>query len=181
MNGIEERKSRLVGLPDDNDQTVSAVTEFHTQHRADATPLQRLLDRIRSGAGNVAVIVAFGGLVILWIALNLGLTFSGREPYDAPPFFWLQGCVSLTALFTTLLILITQKREDELALRREQLAMELAVLSERKSAKIIELIESLRRDHPEIADRVDREANAMATPTDTKDMVKAINAKKHRR
>ena len=38
------------------------------------------------------------------------------------------------------------------------------MLSERKTAKIIQLLEELRRDHPGIADRLDAEAEAMSEP-----------------
>jgi hypothetical protein len=39
------------------------------------------------------------------------------------------------------------------------------MLSEQKAAKIISLLEELREDHPEIRDRVDKEAAAMSSPT----------------
>ena len=39
-------------------------------------------------------------------------------------------------------------------------------MTEQKSAKVIELLEELRRDHPQIVDRIDHQADAMATPAD---------------
>ena len=38
------------------------------------------------------------------------------------------------------MILITQRHDDEMATRREQITLELAILSEQKSAKIIALL-----------------------------------------
>ena len=96
---------------------------------------------------------------------------------DAPPFFWMQGAIALTALYMTLLILATQRREDELASRREQLTLELSILAEQKSAKIIELIEELRRDLPMLKNRVDQEANAMSVPADPQAVFAAIKDK----
>jgi uncharacterized membrane protein len=64
------------------------------------------------------------------------------------------------------LILITQRREDELAGHRDQLTLQLGILSEQKSAKIIELLEELRRDAPDLRNRLDPEATAMSTPAD---------------
>lgn len=55
---------------------------------------------------------------------------SGKAPWDEPPFAWLQGALGLLALYITILILTTQRREDELASYREQLTLELAILSE---------------------------------------------------
>ena len=56
------------------------------------------------------------------------------------------------------------------------MTLEVAMLAERKDAKIIELLEQLRRDHPNIADRVDEDATAMSQPTNAKAVVKAINS-----
>ena len=93
---------------------------------------------------------------------NLGVGWLGREPWDPPPFVWLQGAVALSALYMTALILATQRREDELAGHREQLTLELAILGEQKSAKIIQLLERIRCDDPSLANRVDHEAAAMS-------------------
>ena len=72
------------------------------------------------------------------------------------------------------MILATQRREDQLAGHREQLTLELAILGEQKSAKIIQLLEEMRRDDPSLANRVDHEAAAMATPADPQAVLDAI-------
>jgi hypothetical protein len=95
-----------------------------------------------------------------WIALNLAMVGLGRQPLDQPPFAWLELAISLATLFMTVLILSTQRRDDELASYREQLTLELAILGEQKSAKIIELIEELRRDDPTIRNRIDHGRSA---------------------
>jgi uncharacterized membrane protein len=86
----------------------------------------------------------------------------------------MQGAVALSALYMTVFILATQRREDELANRHEQLTLELAMLSEQKAAKIISLLEQLRQDHPEIQDRIDKEADAMSSPADSRSILEAL-------
>ena len=73
-----------------------------------------------------------------------------------------------------ILILATQQREYQLAQLREQLTLELAILSEQKTAKVIQLLEESRRDNPLIRDRVDQEAEAMAQPADPQSVLDAI-------
>ncbi len=99
----------------------------------------------------------------------------GRQPLDEPPFFWLQGAVTLTALYMAVFILTTQRRENKLAGLREQLTLELSILSEQKSAKIIGLLEELRRDDPSISDRSDemRRAFNVADPIAVLDALQA--------
>jgi uncharacterized membrane protein len=78
------------------------------------------------------------------------------------------------ALYVTLFILTTQRRDDELASYREQLTLELAILGEQKAAKIISLIEELRRDDPTLRNRVDEVAAAMSIPADPQVVLDAI-------
>src|SRR4051812_14744114 len=103
-------------------------------------------------------------VVAAWIALTLTLTGGGVAQ---PSFAWLELAATVAALLVAMLILVTQRRQDKLADRRAQLTLELPVLADRKNAKIIALLEELRRDHPDVADRVDPESEEMATPADT--------------
>lgn len=161
-------------LPAHVEETVQEISRLHAAHEATATPLQRTVDRITKGAGRPAFVAVLTALVLFWIGLNLGLAAAGQRPVDAPPFYWLQGAVTLSALYMTVLILTTQRREDELAGLREQLILELAILSEQKSAKIISLLEELRRDDPHISDREDLHADALSTPANPNAMADAI-------
>ena len=77
-------------------------------------------------------------------------------------------------MLIALLILTTQRHQDQLAERRSQLTLQVAILSERKVAKIIELLEEQRRESPMLASRVDEEAAAMAQPVDPKQALKDI-------
>jgi uncharacterized membrane protein len=91
----------------------------------------------------------------------------------------------------TIVILISQRRAEMLADRREQLMLQLAFLGDRKQAKVIALLEELRRDDPFIRNRTDREAAAMTespSPTDVLDAIAqmrkeivALNAAREKR
>lgn len=165
---IERKSGHEVGegVPAHVEDTVEAVARFHSAHEADAGLLQRLVERVTRRAGSPGFIALLTVLFVSWMALNFGLLASGRKPVDDPPFFWLQGATALTALYMTVFILTTQRREDKLAALRDQLTLELSILSEQKSAKIIELLEELRRDDPNISDRRDEHADALSTPAD---------------
>lgn len=161
-------------VPAHVEDTVQAVARFHAKHEADATALQRVIERLTRRAGRPGFIALLTVFVIGWIGLNLGLIAAGRPPLDEPPFFWLQGAVTLTALYMTVLILTTQRREDKLAGLRDQLTLELSILSEQKSAKIIGLLEELRRDDPNISDRPDEHADALSKPADPNAVLDAL-------
>ena len=73
--------------------------------------------------------------------------------------------MGLSALLTTIIVLITQSRQGKLAEQRAQLGLQLNLLAEQKIAKLIALVEELRRDLPEVHDRHDAEATAMEQST----------------
>ena len=161
-------------LPAHIEDTIRAIAKLHADHREEAGPLQRSVERLTGWIGQPGFIGAMTVLVVLWMMGNLALQALGRPGFDPPPFAWLQGVVGLLALYVTVLILTTQRREDQLAGYREQLTLELAILGEQKSAKIIALLEELRRDSPAIRNRVDEEAAAMSVPADPQTVLDAI-------
>ena len=73
-----------------------------------------------------------------------------------------------------ILIYATQRREDQLSQLREQLTLELTLLSEQKTAKVIQLLEEFRRDIPLLENRVDKQADAMAGSGDPERVLEAI-------
>ena len=171
---MTDTKIASPALPDHIEETIRSIDRLHAEHRRDATPLQRAVDRVTTLLGRPGFIVVVTAVVNLWVGCNLLAATFGYRAVDPPPFPWLAGVVSLTSLYMVVLILATQRREDLLARHREQLILELALLSEQKTAKVIELLEEFRRDSPLIHDRVDRQANSMAQPADPQQMLDAI-------
>jgi uncharacterized membrane protein len=84
--------------------------------------------------------------------------------------------VSTFALFVSTMVLIAQRHDDQLATRREQLTLELAILAERKSAKMIALLEEFRRNDPHQSNEPDEIAEALSEPADTHLVLEAIEA-----
>ena len=66
--------------------------------------------------------------------------------------------ISLGALLTTTVVLTKQNRLDKLAEQRAHLDLKVTLLTEQKVAKLIDLLEELRRDLPNVRDRHDPEA-----------------------
>jgi uncharacterized membrane protein len=161
-------------LPTHIEETARTIAQLHADHYRAATPLQRIVDRTTAQVGRPRMIAALAVVALAWMILNAGATWLGRAAWDPPPFPALETLATLVALFTALLILTTQRREDQLSAHRDRLTLELAILNDRKAAKIIQLIEELRRDAPSLANRDDREATAMSRPSDPRSMLDAV-------
>jgi uncharacterized membrane protein len=156
------------------DERTQPISDLHAQHYRKATPVQRFLDAAVAKLSHPALLMLLTSLIVGWILINLALAWSGRIPVDPPPFAWLQGAGTIVAVYMAALILTTQRREDELSTHRDQLILELAIVSERKSAKIIDLLEEMRRDSPLVKDRIDDDAAALAKPADPEAVLSAI-------
>jgi uncharacterized membrane protein len=127
--------------------------------------LEELAMAKRSGADRVAAFVAnFCGSIAFvwihavlfgaWIAWNL---IPGLPHFDNYPFIFLTLCVSLEAIFLSSFILISQNYEMRVAERRNQLDLQINLLSEQENTKMLQLLDRMARkmglyeeDDPEI-------------------------------
>ena len=159
--------------PDHIEETIRSIAELHSDHPENATPFQRSVDRMTALLSRPRFIGVITVIISGWIGLNLLTAALGGRSIDPPPFPWLEGGVSLVSLYMVVLILITQRREDQLAQRRELLMLELAISNEQKTAKVIQLLEESRRDNPFIPNRLDPEAAAMAQAIDPQSVIDA--------
>jgi uncharacterized membrane protein len=153
------------------ERTLTSLEELHVRHYREMPHLARLSRRATGLLAEPVIIGLLFAAVALWILANTqGYRFSIR-PFDPYPFPLLGLIGTIFALLTTLLILATQSRENRLEEQRSHLTLQLAALSEQKTAKVIALLEEMRRDSPHLASRPDPEAEALAAPTDTNEAV----------
>ncbi len=161
-------------LPQHARDSVRSIVELKSQHERGATRGDRFAGRLVSALGRPAILASVLLFVTVWIVGNVAAPALHLVVVDAPPFFWLQGAVSLTALCLTILVLSTQRRFDRLAEERAHLTLQVSLVAEQKLAKVIALLEELRADHPEIVNRHDAQAAAMSEPTNPQIVLEAL-------
>ena len=142
-------------------QNIEAVLEFYTRENQKISRSQRILERISLFIGQPVFLGIILLFVALWMLANAVLRQYGMAEFDPAPFFWLQGVVGLGALLTTTVVLTKQNRLAKLAEQREHLDLKVTLLTEQKAAKLIDLLEELRRDLPNVRNRHDSEAAAL--------------------
>ena len=142
-------------------QNIAAVHEFYAREEQRRSAPQRHSESLGDLFGRPAFLVVILVFVSVWIGANLALSARGRAPFDEPPYHWLQGVIALVALLVTTVVLIKQNRLDKLGEQRAHLDLKVTLLIEQKTAKLIDLIEELRRDLPNVQNRHDSGAVAM--------------------
>jgi len=164
-------------LPDHIESTIGSIAELHRRHNERASQHQRMINRVTAFAARPWIASILVVLVVGWIVGNEFAPHFGLIPVDPAPFSWLQLVSSLASLLIVVLVLGSQRHDDELSQHRELLSLELAILNEQKSAKIIHLLEEERRDNPLLNNRVDSEAELMAQSADPHVVLDALKEK----
>jgi uncharacterized membrane protein len=100
-------------LPDHIEETIRSIAQLRAEHHESATALERALDHVTALLSRPWFIGVLSIVVIGWIGLNLGMVAFGVPPIDPPPFLGLGEAVSLVSLFMVVLILATQRREEQ--------------------------------------------------------------------
>ena len=142
-------------------RNVHAVTEMHLQGERVLGVHQRAIEWCTARLGRPSSIYVILAVVLLWTLGNTVAAQLDVVPPDPAPFFWLQGMIGLLALVATTMVLTTQIRQAKLLERRMHLDLQINLLTEQKAAKLIELLEELRRDLPNVRNRPDSEAESM--------------------
>ncbi len=158
-------------------QNIDAVVALHTLAEQQVDAHQRGVESLTAWLGRPQFFYGILVGVSLWMLVNALLPVFGVRERDDPPFFWLQGLVGLGGLLMTTVVLITQNRQGKLAERREQLDLQMSLLAEQRTAKIIDLLEELRRDMPSVRNRVDAEADALIQTVDPHEVLATLETK----
>ena len=151
---------------DQVEANVQRMEELHAKHAGGVDFLQKVTIATTSRLGRASTVTVTVALLLAWVAYNIAGPRVGLRAFDPRPFPVLSMASSVVCLFTTLLILVTQRREEELARHRAQLTLHLVALSEQKIAKVIDLLEEQRRDDPMLPTRDDRQAQDMSQAAD---------------
>lgn len=150
------------------EQTVRSLAGIHAEHEREVRPTQKNIERLTDWIGRPW----FAYAVIVFIAMWIGIDrFAGSHRFDSTAFPLLQLILTILSLLMALFILITENRQGEHADQRAKVTLQIALINEQKSAKIIELLEQLRKDDPHVPDREDKEAKRMATATDLREAI----------
>ena len=161
-------------LPTALHEHLGTVSEFYARHEQEATPAQRLFEKISLFLGTPGYIGANLVGAVLWMAWNIAAPDLGFKQWDEPPFFWLQGFIALNAFVISTAVLIRQNRMSALSTQHAHLDLQVNLLAEEKSSKIIRMLEELRHDLPNVRDKIDAEAAELSQPTDTEAVLSII-------
>lgn len=178
-NDIGERSSAT--LPSSAQENLEVLSQFKDREEAQISGLQIAIERVSRVFGSPAFFTFALAFVATWIAVNVWGMHHGWHHVDTPPFFWLQGLVSCSALLLTVAVLIRQTRMAQVAEHRAHLDLQINLLTEQKVTKLLQILDAPRRDLAASQGGHDNEAHEMTKPADAHALMHAIKAKQEDR
>ena len=178
MESRELENNTQAAIPPTSDminQNIEAILAFYKREELKLSRPQRLLEIGSNFIGQPYFLGLILLFVAVWIFANQLISRLGWHQFDPSPFIALQGIISLCALITTTIVLIKQNRFAKLEERRAHLELQVNLLTEQKTTKLINLMEELRHDLPMVKNRYDPEAEALQQSTDADQVLSAID------
>lgn len=163
-----------VRLPNSVNENIGTIAEYYARHEQQVTRPQAIVENMSRYLGHPGYVFGNVIFIIAWIAWNLAAPEFSFDQFDEPPFFWLQGFIGLNALLISTTVLIRQNRMAKLAEHHAHLDLQVSLLAEEKTSKIIAMLEELRRDSPDVPNKVDDEAEELSHSADTNTVLEAI-------
>lgn len=140
------------------------IKSFQASARANSNVFGRLSDFMTSGFGSMGFLLFNMLLFIAWIILNTNI-IPGVPVFDPYPFGLLTTFVSLEAIFLSIIVLISQNRASHIADVREEMDLQLDVITEKEITKIMELVVKLA-EHQRLDLKDDKTLAEMLQPID---------------
>jgi uncharacterized membrane protein len=159
-------RSASEAVPPHVAESLENVVELHKRTERQVPRHQRTIEGLTALLGRSSSVILIVGAVFVWVMGNLLLLHAGRRTPDPPPFYALQSAASVGALLMAAMVLATQNRQRKRSEDLERLDLQINLLAEQKLAKLISLVEELRRDMPNVVNRVDPVAEAMTQAVD---------------
>ena len=153
------------------------IEAIKTRLAAERTPIEHVADWLTRVASSTPFLLAHLAWFGAWILWNAVLA---PEPFDPFPFGLLTMIVSLEAIFLSIFVLMSQRRESQIAELREEVTLEIDMRTEEEVTKILQLVAGLygRLGFPLSAD--DQELQTMLQPLDRERIAQELAAQVQR-
>lgn len=108
------------------------------------TPTEKLADLLTGYFGSFGFLVANILLFVFWVLINTG--HSPLPIYDPYPFVLLITIVSLEAIILSIVVLMSQNRESKVATLRDELQLQVELITEKEISKALLLLTKLLKE-----------------------------------
>lgn len=120
-------------------QNIDAIARLEQDFLEQRTFMNRVGDAIGAFVGTMTFVVIHVVALFVWIVWNLA-PIPDVHPFDPFPFMLLAMVVSIEGVLLTTFVLMKQNRMSKRADQRNQLNLQIDMLSEREVTKILQML-----------------------------------------
>ena len=154
-----------------HETNVEKVVQLEAEQEKHVAPANRLSEAIARFAGTNAFVLVQLVCVGLWIAINIGVIV---DPFDPYPFALLGMLLALEAVLLTSFVLIRQNRMGQIADHRAHLDLQINLLAEKESTKVLQLLQRMSREMGIEQLVTDRETKELSRDTEIEDVARDL-------
>jgi uncharacterized membrane protein len=175
-DAARHEEPRADSVADITARNVKSIQRIESAEQRKRTHLDRIADWICERAGSPPFLIAHVLWFGAWIAYN---SWPGLDAFDPFPFTFLTLVVSLEAIFLSTFILISQTRAARISEHRNQLDLQINLLTEQENTKMLGLLESIA-EKLGIDKHNDVRLRALEQPTRLENLAQQIESAKHK-
>jgi uncharacterized membrane protein len=150
---------------------VELISRIQAVNDRERTPGERIADAVAHVVGSWPFIITQSVLLTGWVVLNVVAWIRHWDPY---PFILLNLALSFQAAYASPIIMMSQNRAARLADRRNQLALQINLLTEQEDTEQLHMLRLLC-DHAGIT-LTGRDEQALETSTRPARLLRQIEA-----
>jgi uncharacterized membrane protein len=123
-------------------QNVAAIHRLEAAAQAHRGRIDLMADHVSRFAGSALFLALHVGWFTAWVLVNV---VPGLRHFDPFPFTFLTLVVSLEAIFLSSFILISQNRAAEVSERRNQLDLQINLLTEQENTRVLKMLGAISK------------------------------------
>lgn len=127
-------------LEAETQRNVRKVAAIDKAQKANRTIGEKIAEVVAAFCGSMTFVYVHIVWFTGWILINSVFTFAQFDPF---PYTFLTLVVSLEAIFLSTFILISQNHETKLTERRNQLDLQVNLLTEQENTKMLDLLQRI--------------------------------------
>jgi uncharacterized membrane protein len=163
-------------VPAPIEQTIRAIMMRRDQETKAAPTRLRVAAAVTNFLGSMWSVTFHSAVYGLWILSNLGLV-PGVDPWD-PTFVMLGMIASVEAIFLTTFVLINQNRLAAVEEERSELALQVALLSEKQASTLLQISWRLAKRLDVPMDEFDHDVGQLAAGVEPSAVIEEIRRQK---
>ena len=148
-------------LPASVEQNIESVAGMEKELSKQRSLVNRIGERITAFAGSLTFVLVHILWFIGWVLTNRVVEAAGYGAFDPYPYIFLNLALSIEAVLLSTFVLMTQNRQSRQAEHWGQLDLQVNLLAERETTKMLEMLNAIcarlgvaQKDDKELKDMI---------------------------